>query len=179
MATKRRRLEYLGTVLYQSAAGSGRLRACGCWVGRGFGRRVVVRVCRSGLDGCELRLCDPCARVCPVCVPCASRLPPVSFYRYCFRNYFPGIVCLETLRYRTSLQVFVAIHPRSRHAPQTRATRHSSGRPYVQKAAWPPPGKTTLASSSLTTSRYTSRHHATRSFPWDIQATDFARPSRP
>ena len=55
-----------------------------------------------GLDGCEVdRLCDPCARmcarvpvcapVCPVCVPCVSRLvcvpcvsrlPPVSFYRY-------------------------------------------------------------------------------------------------
>ena len=31
---------------------------------------------------CEVRLCDPCARVCP-CVPCVSRLPPVSFYRYC------------------------------------------------------------------------------------------------
>ena len=33
-----------------------------------------------GLDGCEVRLCDPCARLCP-CVPCVSRLPPVSFYR--------------------------------------------------------------------------------------------------
>ena len=31
--------------------------------------------------GCEVRLCDPCARVRP-CVPCVSRLPPVSFYRY-------------------------------------------------------------------------------------------------
>ena len=26
-----------------------------------------------GLDGCEVRLCDPCARVRP-CVPCVSRL---------------------------------------------------------------------------------------------------------
>ena len=34
-----------------------------------------------GLDGCEVCLCDPCARVRP-CVPCVSRLPPVSFYRY-------------------------------------------------------------------------------------------------
>ena len=34
-----------------------------------------------GLDGCEVRLCLPCARVRP-CVPCVSRLPPVSFYRY-------------------------------------------------------------------------------------------------
>ena len=66
-----------------------------------------------GLDGCEVLLCDPCAReMCPVytyvsrgsappgvflyrystglcdprarvrpCVPCVSRLPPVSFYR--------------------------------------------------------------------------------------------------
>ena len=36
-----------------------------------------------GLDGCEVCLCDPCARVRP-CVPCVSRLPPVSFYRYKF-----------------------------------------------------------------------------------------------
>jgi hypothetical protein len=31
-------------------------------------------------DGCEVRLCDPCAsvsRVCRVCVPCVSRLPPL------------------------------------------------------------------------------------------------------
>ena len=37
-----------------------------------------------GLDGCEVRLCDPCARLCPcvLCAPCVSRLPPVSFYRY-------------------------------------------------------------------------------------------------
>ena len=34
-----------------------------------------------GLDGCEVRLCLPCARVRPS-VPCVSRLPPVSFYRY-------------------------------------------------------------------------------------------------
>ena len=33
-----------------------------------------------GLDGCEVRLCLPCARVRPS-VPCVSRLPPVSFYR--------------------------------------------------------------------------------------------------
>ena len=37
-----------------------------------------------GLDGCEVRPCDPCARVrpCVPCVLCVSRLPPVSFYRY-------------------------------------------------------------------------------------------------
>ena len=39
-----------------------------------------------GLDGCEVRLCDPCARLCPCvlcvpCVSCVSRLPRVSFYR--------------------------------------------------------------------------------------------------
>ena len=36
------------------------------------------------VDGCEVRPCDPCARVrpCVPCVPCVSRLPPVSFYRY-------------------------------------------------------------------------------------------------
>ena len=42
-----------------------------------------------GLDGCEVRLCDPCARVerpcvprvSHVCVPCVSRLPQVSFDR--------------------------------------------------------------------------------------------------
>ena len=26
-------------------------------------------------------LCARVSRVCPVCVPCVSRLPPVSFYR--------------------------------------------------------------------------------------------------
>ena len=31
-------------------------------------------------DGCEVRLCDPCARVRP-CVPCVSRLPPVFLNR--------------------------------------------------------------------------------------------------
>ena len=37
-----------------------------------------------GLDGCEVRLCGLCAFVRPrvPCVPCVSRLPPVSFYRY-------------------------------------------------------------------------------------------------
>ena len=30
-----------------------------------------------GLDGCEVRLCDPCARVRP-CVPCVSRVCPGS-----------------------------------------------------------------------------------------------------
>ena len=36
------------------------------------------------MDGCEVRLCVPCARVRPCVprVPCVSRLPPVSFYRY-------------------------------------------------------------------------------------------------
>ena len=35
------------------------------------------------VDGCEVRPCDPFARVrpCVPCVPCVSRLPPVSFYR--------------------------------------------------------------------------------------------------
>ena len=52
-------------------------------------RREVVRVngCvgrgLQGLDGCEVRLCDPCACVRP-CVPCVFRLPPVSFYRCLF-----------------------------------------------------------------------------------------------
>ena len=42
----------------------------GTGVGRGFGRCVVVRVCVVGfvswfvwVDGCEVRPCDPCARV--------------------------------------------------------------------------------------------------------------------
>ena len=51
---------------------------------------MVVRVCRwVWVDGCEVRPCDPCARVRP-CVPvcavsrfCPARFPPVSFYRYC------------------------------------------------------------------------------------------------
>ena len=42
------------------------------------------------MDGCEVRPCDPCARVrpCVPCVPCVSRLPPVSFYRYKIRIHF-------------------------------------------------------------------------------------------
>ena len=53
--------------------------------GRGFGRRVVVRVCRwVGMVVrfvCVFRVPVWSARVsraCPVCVPA----PPVSFYRY-------------------------------------------------------------------------------------------------
>ena len=38
-----------------------------------------------GLDGCEVRLCHPCARVRP-CVPCVSRLPGV--FLPMFRNVF-------------------------------------------------------------------------------------------
>jgi hypothetical protein len=49
-----------------------------------------VRVLLVGLDGCEVRLCvvrvplvvELCVRAWRVpCVPCVSRLPPVSFYR--------------------------------------------------------------------------------------------------
>ena len=47
---------------------------------------VFVRVCVLWVwvDGCEVHPCDPFARVrlCVPCVPCVSRLPPVSFYRY-------------------------------------------------------------------------------------------------
>ena len=39
-----------------------------------------------GLDGCEVRQCAIRVPVCP-CVPCVSRLPPVSFYRV------PGSPC--------------------------------------------------------------------------------------
>ena len=48
---------------------------------------VFVRVCVFGFGWmvvtCEVRPCDPFARVrpCVPCVPCVSRLPPVSFYR--------------------------------------------------------------------------------------------------
>ena len=45
-------------------------------------RRAVVRVCRwVWVDGCEVRPCDPCARVrpCVPCVPCVSRLPRCLF----------------------------------------------------------------------------------------------------
>ena len=54
------------------------LRLLSRCVGRGFGRRVVVRVCRwVWVDGCEVRPCDPCARVrpCVPCVPCVSLCP--------------------------------------------------------------------------------------------------------
>jgi len=42
-----------------------------------------------GLDGCEVRPCDPCARVRP-CVPCESR-PPVLF-TFSVYSYFGGSV---------------------------------------------------------------------------------------
>jgi hypothetical protein len=45
--------------------------------GTGFGRRAVERVgALVGKDGCEVRLCDPCARVRP-CAPCVSRVCPL------------------------------------------------------------------------------------------------------
>ena len=43
-----------------------------------------------GLDGCEVRLCDPCARVRP-CVPCLSRVCPGS-PRCLFREGVPRAV---------------------------------------------------------------------------------------
>ena len=52
-------------------------------VGHGFGRRVVVRVCRwvwmVVRFVCVFRVpvCARVSRACPVCVPA----PPVSFYR--------------------------------------------------------------------------------------------------
>ena len=46
---------------------------------RGFIDRTRLPVKRPG---CEVRPCDPFARMrpCVPCVPCVSRLPPVSFY---------------------------------------------------------------------------------------------------
>ena len=91
----------LGAASSESAAGSVRLRGCGCLLSRprirsSRGRAVFRAGVLVGLDGCEVLLCDPCARVRP-CVPCvcpgsprapvslntgtglcASRLPPVS-----------------------------------------------------------------------------------------------------
>ena len=42
-------------------------------VGSSRGRAGIL----AGLDGCEVRLCLPSARV-RLCVPCVSRLPPVT-----------------------------------------------------------------------------------------------------
>ena len=56
----------------ESAAVSAVAWSCGC---QGAGVSL-------GLDGCEVRLCDPCARVRP-CVPCVSRVcsgSPGVFY---------------------------------------------------------------------------------------------------
>ena len=41
-----------------------------------------VRYRWVGMRGCEVRLCDPCARVSP-CVPCVSRLPTLVRNREC------------------------------------------------------------------------------------------------
>ena len=50
--------------------------------GTGMYRYTCAGCVLVGLDGCEVRLCDPCALVRPrvPCVSCVSRLPPVSFY---------------------------------------------------------------------------------------------------
>ena len=87
----------LGAASSESAAGSGRFRACPADVepatvsARSRGRAGVS----LGLDGCEVCLCVPCARVRPR-VPCVSRVcpgsprclftgfgSPRSVYRYC------------------------------------------------------------------------------------------------
>ena len=66
-------------------------RGADCCVGRGFGRRADVRgVCCWWVWMVVRFVCvvrEPCcARGCasagPVCVPCLTRLPPVSFYRF-------------------------------------------------------------------------------------------------
>ena len=50
----------------------------GCW----WVWMVVRFVCVV-----RVPLCARVSRVCPVCVPCVSRLPPVSFYRYRIVSY--------------------------------------------------------------------------------------------
>ena len=52
--------------------------------GRGSAWTVGSACMDSGDTGpktCRFRSKYPCAPACPVCVPCVSRLPPVSFYR--------------------------------------------------------------------------------------------------
>ena len=75
----------LGAASSESAAGSGRLRAPAAVLAAVESAAVsAVASGRAGvslgLDGCEVRLCDPCPRV-RLCVPCVSRLPPESFNR--------------------------------------------------------------------------------------------------
>ena len=69
--------------------------------GRACGRGLV------GLDGCEVRQCAIRVPVCP-CVPCVSRLPPVSFYRVpgspCRRE-CPSLPCVSRLP-----GVFLPVH---------------------------------------------------------------------
>ena len=102
-------VEYRGAASSESAAGApgprlflrllsrprfrpsrGRVVAGRWWVpGRPVGgARAGVSL---GLDGCEVRLCDPCARVRP-CVPCVSRVCPGSprclFTGTCFQTVF-------------------------------------------------------------------------------------------
>ena len=72
----------LGAASSESAAGSGRLRAAAV---ESAAVSVVALSCGLcvlvvGLDCCEVRLCDPCARACgaPVCPTCVSRVSPGS-----------------------------------------------------------------------------------------------------
>ena len=73
----------LGAASSESAAGSVRLSGELRLLSRPRIRsssRPATRSGRAGVlvgvDGCEVRLCDPCACVRP-CVPCVTRLPPV------------------------------------------------------------------------------------------------------
>ena len=77
----------LGAASSKSAAGSGRLRPPGLLrlLSRPRFRPSRGRAGVSlGLDGCEVRLCDPCARVrpCVPCVPVCVPAPPGIFFIY-------------------------------------------------------------------------------------------------
>ena len=88
-------------VFLPGRAGSGRLRACGYYVLAAVESvAVFVRVCVFvwvWVDGCEVRPCDPFARVrpCVPCVPCVSRLPRCLFTGTCRRLFLRGTASFQ------------------------------------------------------------------------------------
>ena len=66
------RWDYRSVSLYMYFTGLAVHVLYGVWAATGHGRGLV------GLDGCEVRLCDPCARVSRVC-PGSPTAPPGVF----------------------------------------------------------------------------------------------------
>jgi hypothetical protein len=65
----------------------------------------------------------PCAPACPVCVPCVSRLPPVSFYRH-VRSRLPRKIlsCYPPMSFFLRGAVFGGLRPEAYYMQFATAT---------------------------------------------------------